>query len=377
MSALPERQNLTVSAIFQQYEKSAEAGQRPHLGASELGHECERYLWLSFRWAKQPDFDGRMLRLFESGHLAEQRLIFNLRAIGVEVSDRDEKGGQWRFGAVGGHVGGSMDGVALGLPEAPKTWHVLEFKTANAKSFAAMVKNGVMKFKPQHWSQMTLYMGWAGLERSMYLVVNKDTDDIHSERIEFDRKEFDRLLERAHRIVTGNEPAITLGENAEYFSCKYCRFKSQCYETEAPQVNCRTCAHSTPELDGDAKWSCAEHKKDLTVPEQRKGCRDHRHIPVLMGRFAELVDANENNLLTYRNKITNKEFQQPVYSSQEITDCQDKAMLGDDLATALKIEMDAEIKPTGQIDSFADLIDDLPSKSKPDIICTRPKRKTK
>ena len=54
MTALPERQNSTAAAIFQQYEKSAEAGQRPHLGASELGHECERYLWLSFRWARQP-----------------------------------------------------------------------------------------------------------------------------------------------------------------------------------------------------------------------------------------------------------------------------------------------------------------------------------
>jgi len=377
MTALPERQNSTAAAIFQQYEKSAEAGQRPHLGASELGHECERYLWLSFRWAKHPEFDGRMLRLFESGQLAEPRLIANLRAIGVEVSDRDEKSQQWRFSAVGGHVGGSMDGAALGLPEAPKTWHVLEFKTANAKSFAAMVKKGVKESKPQHWSQMQLYMGWAGLDRAMYLVVNKDTDDIHSERIEFDRKEFDRLYDRAHRIVTGTEPAITLGENAEYFSCKYCRFKDQCYATETPQVNCRTCAHSTPELDGDAKWSCAEHKKDLTVDEQRQGCRDHRHIPVLMGRFAELVDANENNLLTYRNKLTEKEFQQPVYSSQEITDCQDKAMLGDDLATALKIEMDAEIKPSGQIDSFVYLVDDLPWKSKPDIICTRPKRKNK
>ena len=361
MTALPERQNSTAAAIFQNYEKSAEAGQRPHLGASELGHECERYLWLSFRWAKQPDFDGRMLRLFESGQLAEPRLIENLRAIGVEVSDRDEDGNQWRFNAVGGHVGGSMDGAALGLPEAPKTWHVLEFKTANAKSFAAMVKKGVKESKPQHYAQMQLYMGWAGLDRAMYLVVNKDTDDIHSERIEFDRKEFDRLLERAHRIVTGTEPAITLGENAEYFSCKYCRFKAQCYATEAPQVNCRTCAHSTPELDGDGKWSCAEHKRDLTVPEQRQGCRDHRHIPVLLGRFSELIDAGENNLLTYRNKITGKEFQQPIYMSQEITDCEDKATLGEDIITAMKIEMDATIVPTNY---FADMVDDLPWEKK-------------
>ncbi len=30
-----------------------------------------------------------------------------------------------------------------------------------------------------------------------------------------------------------------------------------------PAVNCRTCAHATPELDGKARWSCASHKRDL------------------------------------------------------------------------------------------------------------------
>ena len=171
-------------------------------------------------------------------------------------------------------MGGSQDGVALGLPEAPKTPHLLEFKTSNNKSFTGLVKNGVMKTKAQHWSQMQLYMGWASLDRAMYLVVNKDTDEIYSERIVFDQREFDRLLARAERIVTATEPAITIGENAEFFSCRFCRFKDQCYNTEAPQVNCRTCAHATPETDGDGRWSCAEHKKDLTVQDQRSGCRD-------------------------------------------------------------------------------------------------------
>jgi hypothetical protein len=39
-----------------------------------------------------------------------------------------------------GHFGGSMDAVALGIPEAPKTWHLCEFKTHNAKSFADLQK---------------------------------------------------------------------------------------------------------------------------------------------------------------------------------------------------------------------------------------------
>lgn len=356
---LPEPQNSTRTAIFKHYEQASDRQGRPHLGASEIGHECDRYLWLSFRWAKPADFDGRMLRLFETGNHQEPRLIADLRAIGVEVWDKDQDGQQWRYKAAGGHFAGSLDGVGLGLPEAPKTPHLLEFKTANAKSFAAMVKNGVKKSKPQHYVQMQVYMGWAGLTRAMYLMVNKDTDDIYTERVEFDQDEFDRSIQRAERIITAPEPAVTLADDATNFTCKFCRFKDQCYGTEAPAVSCRTCAHSTPEIDGDGRWSCAQAKPDMDVAAQRAGCGEHRHIPTLLGRFAELMDATSNNLLTYRNKITGTEFQQPIFSSQDITNLADKSLLGDAGLTNLKQEFDCDIKPPAPA-PFADLIDDLP-----------------
>jgi len=356
---LPEPQNSTRTAIFKSYEKAADRQGRAHLGASEIGHECDRYLWLSFRWAKPADFDGRMLRLFDSGNHQEPRLIADLRNIGVEVWDKDQDGNQWRYKAVGGHFAGSLDSVGLGLPEAPKTPHLLEFKTANAKSFAAMVKNGVKKSKPQHYVQMQVYMGWATLTRAMYLVVNKDTDDIHAERVEFDQDAFNRAIQRAERIITAPEPAVTLADDATNFTCKFCRFKSQCYGTEAPAVSCRTCAHSTPETDGDGRWSCAQAKPDMDVSAQRAGCGEHRHIPTLLGRFAELMDASNNNLLTYRNKITGTEFQQPIFSSQDITNLADKSLLGDAGLTNFKTEFDCDIKPPAPA-PFADLIDDLP-----------------
>jgi hypothetical protein len=222
-----------------------------------------------------------------------------------------------------------------------------------------MSKNGVKKSKPQHWVQMQVYMGWAKLSRAMYLMVNKDTDDIHAERVEFDQDAFDRAIQRAERIITAPEPAVTIADSAAGFTCKFCRFKNQCYETEAPAVSCRTCAHSTPEIDGDGRWSCAQAKPDMNVAAQRAGCGEHRHIPTLLGRFAELMDASANNLLTYRNKITGTEFQQPVYSSQDITNLADKSLLGDAGLTNFKTEFDCDIKPPAPA-PFADLIDDLP-----------------
>ena len=377
MAELPEPQNSTRTAIFRHYETSADRQGRPHLGASEIGHECDRYLWLSFRWAKPADFDGRMLRLFDTGNHQEPRLIADLRAIGVKVSDRDADGKQWRFDAVGGHFGGSMDAAVLGLPEAPKTWSVAEFKTANAKSFAVMTKKGVKEAQPKHWQQMQLYMGWSGMKRAIYIVVNKDNDDIYTERIEFDKDAFNQAIQRAERIITSPEPAVTLADDATNFTCKFCRFKEQCYGTEAPAVSCRTCAHSTPETDGEARWSCAQGKPDMDVSAQRAGCGEHRHIPTLLGRFAELMDATSNNLLTYKNKLTGAEFAQPVYTSLDITNLVDKSLLGDFALTAIKTEFDCDITPAAPVDHFADLVDDLPWEKANVIICSRPKRKSK
>ena len=99
------------------------------------------------------------------------------------VLDADpETGRQWQVTALGGHFGGSLDAVAIALLEAPKTWHVVEFKTHSAKSFAMLKKEGVERGKPQHWAQMQVYMHLTGITRAMHVAVCKDTDEIHIER---------------------------------------------------------------------------------------------------------------------------------------------------------------------------------------------------
>ena len=67
----------------------------------------------------------------------------NLRRTGATVLEVDpETGRQWRVEAHGGHFGGSLDAVALGLLEAPKTWHVVEFKTHSAEELPRAGRQG-------------------------------------------------------------------------------------------------------------------------------------------------------------------------------------------------------------------------------------------
>ena len=105
-----------------------------------------------------------------------------------------------------GIFGGSMDGACLGVPDAPKTWHCLEYKTHSLKSFNALVSKGVKEAKPEHWAQMQCYMNWAGLERALYVAVCKDDDRLHLERIDADKTAAKALMERAQRIIEAPTP---------------------------------------------------------------------------------------------------------------------------------------------------------------------------
>ena len=216
MTALPETPSPTRDAIFASYEADADTGFRPHLGASQIGKSCERALWYDFRWTTPSRFPGRILRLFETGQLEEARLVRNLRRTGATVLEVDpETGRQWRVEAHGGHFGGSLDAVAFGLIEAPKTWHVLEFKTHSAKSFRELVAKGVAEAKPQHRAQMQIYMHLTGLTRAIYLAVCKDTDDLHVERVRGDGDAAERLLAKADRVIHAPRPPARISEDPD------------------------------------------------------------------------------------------------------------------------------------------------------------------
>jgi hypothetical protein len=333
MAILPTPNYETVQLIYDAYEKDADSGNRPHLGASLIGHACERYLWYTFRWIDSKQFSGRILRLFETGQLEEARIVANLRRIGVTVHDVTPEGAQWRVEDFGGHFGGSLDGACVGLPEAPKTWHVLEFKTHNDKSFTDLTKNGVEKAKPMHFAQMQMYMGYTGMDRAMYIAVNKNNDAIHSERIQFNEDEFEKYKARAERVIRANEPPLKCSNDPSWYVCKMCDFAEHCHGDVAPAVNCRTCAHSTPEMDGVARWSCAIKTDDNTISldTQRTGCAKHRYIPILLDNFAKedyIIDGKVAYQTEAGHFINGDEGSKEL-SSKEIRACTSKDMLAD------------------------------------------------
>lgn len=290
----------TVLTIYERYEKTRGEWRRAHLGASQIGKPCERALWYQFRWASVPTFGGRMLRLFDTGNREEARLVADLRAIGIEVHEIDEATGrQFQVSEHGGHFGGSMDGAGRGFQESSQ-WHVLEFKTSNAKRFGELKTQGVEMARPEHYAQMQVYMHLTGMQRAYYLSVCKDTDEIYGERVRYDASTALWLIERARRIIAADSPPPRLSEDPDYYICRWCEHHPICHGDKLPEVSCRTCVHATPELDGDRRWSCARWRKDLTLTEQKAGCGEHLFIPGVTPW--EVLDADPaENSVTYRD----------------------------------------------------------------------------
>lgn len=273
--------------IFKSYEDSRNDERRPHLGASVIGRECNLQIWMMFRWFGERKFPGRMLRLFERGNREEAWLVRDLRAAGMEVRDCDpETGKQFEYSKLGGHFGGSGDAQAIGVPGGGRTKiHVCEFKTHNAKSFAALVKDGVQKAKPEHYSQIQLYMAWEGTDRGLYIAVNKNTDNIHIERIRADAKCVSTDEEKAKAIIFGAGKPSQISKKATFWKCKFCDFKKQCHEGKTPDKNCRTCVFSKPH--GDGTWRCGfsrrawdDEQPVLDLERQKVGCDNWEGIKV-------------------------------------------------------------------------------------------------
>ena len=287
MADLPIVVSPTREAIFAAYEADARQGFRLHLGASLIGKPCDRSLWYDFRWTTVAQHPGRLLRLFETGQLEEARIVRNLRRIGTTVLEVDpETGRQWRVEAHGGHFGGSLDAVALNLPEAPKTWHVLEFKTHASKSFVELVAQGVRQAKPQHFAQMQIYLRLTTLTRAMYLAVNKNNDDLYVERIELDADYADRLLAKAGRILFAARPLDRVSDDPAWYECRNCDHAEVCRGEAAAAVNCRTCLASTP-IEGG--WWCERQQRALSDADQRAACEQHLYVPDLVP--GEQIDA--------------------------------------------------------------------------------------
>lgn len=298
MVALPQPMSHTVLAIWQAYETEATQNGYDSLGVpmSQAAHPCDRAIWYALRWAVPPEgVKGERQRRFATGDLEEIRLLDDLERAGIQVERVDPASGQqFRVQLAKGWLRGKMDARGFLIPEAPKTWHVIECKSHNEKSFKQLVKLKIEEGKPDHYMQCQAYMHATKLTRCLYLAVNKNTDEIYAERVRYDKKTGHNVEVRVQRIVNTYTAPPRLYEDPNSKGamqvCRWCRALDQCHHAAWARINCRTCISA--EFLDDAVVRCKLWDKELDYKAQQEGCSSHLYLPSLVP--GEQIDASEN-----------------------------------------------------------------------------------
>jgi hypothetical protein len=251
---------------------------REHLGASEIGEECLRRLWYLFRWCKSKSFPPRMYRLFRRGHKAESNFVELLRGIGFNIWEVDPNTGkQYVFSELGGHYGGSTDGIAS-YPFVFRDYFLIcEFKTHNDKSFKMLRKAGVRISKPKHYAQMSNYGAKFNCSIGLYCAVNKNDDDIHIEIVELDWNVASEMSEKARYIITAPVPPPRItNASPSFYKCQECESLHVCHYRSPPDKNCRSCEFATP-VDGP-EWYCRKWNGNIPKDIIPTGCPEYKAI---------------------------------------------------------------------------------------------------
>lgn len=248
---------------------------RPGLGAGRLGHDCLRKIAYEYhRTPAERDFSGRLLRIFDRGHMHEAKMVEYLRLAGFTVLDKTAKGGQFRYDIAPyedgkGRIKGFGDAVITAGPpflllgdheqtcqafqlRYPMLW---ENKELGDKSFKKLTKGGLRAYEGDYFPQVQMGMFHLGLtdNPALFTCKNADTQELYAELVPVDQAFLQETIDKSVRVIATRDPEEMprVASKATDFRCKLCDYAERCWrqpdEFDVPAANA---AWSFGRIDG-------------------------------------------------------------------------------------------------------------------------------
>jgi hypothetical protein len=249
--------------------------ERDYLGASSLGHECQRFLWLQFhRYIKPQEFSPRRKRLFQRGKDEEHKFQNMLNAIGFEVIENCWDQAGFALGFFKGHGDGvlGLNGVRISA----------EYKTHNKKSFETLKPGMLATTHPKHFAQSIIYADRFECEYTLYCGVCKDDDRLFFDLIPADKKKYLEYKTKADYIAMTDKPPERISKSPTFYVCKMCHAAPVCFGLEMPRVACQNCTSSNKDQIAGV-FGC-----DLKKPwigTKLEPCESHSWNPYALNDF--------------------------------------------------------------------------------------------
>lgn len=172
-----------------------------NLRASNLGHPCERYLYLLIKhWDEQKPHDVGLQNIFDLGNTLEEHTIKNIKEAGYEVITPTCR--SWQFDVKGGIITGRED-IRIKdengelLPVEIKGISPFEFDKLNSVNDFLKSKKSYIKGYP---AQLYIYMLHFGKEKGFFALTNKLTGETKFIEVPFDYDLGEEYLSKAERV---------------------------------------------------------------------------------------------------------------------------------------------------------------------------------
>jgi len=180
--------------------------------ASELGHECLKYLVLNrTRWEEKTLHNAKLQMIFDMGKMVEESVMQDLREAGFVIVEQ-----QRPFSWAKYQITGSIDcKIAIDGKTYPT-----EIKSAAPFSFNSI--NSIEDMKRHKWhymrkypAQLTLYLLMDGKDRGLFIFKNKSTGELKEIFLDLDYDFAESLIKKAEAI-NKHVAEGTLPEPMEY-----------------------------------------------------------------------------------------------------------------------------------------------------------------
>jgi hypothetical protein len=197
---------------------------RAYIGASSIGNPCERAIWYGLNKPEDKVITTRQLITFEIGKCLEEMTIHFLLEQLALISPWALECNEYPL------FKGNADAIIVNSEREPIA--ILEIKTAKDSSFNIFKKKGLRLWYPEYYDQIQSYMGMSGINTGYLLALNKDTSELHDEKVDFDAERYKKLVEKAKRIGDARIMPPKINGSPSFFRCKFCFYRNACHEVK-------------------------------------------------------------------------------------------------------------------------------------------------
>lgn len=253
-----------------------------HLRASNVGHPCERYLYLLIRnWEELIPHDEGLQNIFDLGNSIEAYTIKKLRDSGLEVITPTSRSWKVENPLITGREDIRIKDPETGelIPAEIKGLSPNEWEKLNTVEDFYNSRRYYVRGYP---AQLLVYMWKFEKENGFFILTNKLTGELKIIEVPFDWERADELLKKAERIYNAlaDTTGKTIPEACDDLSvCERCQMRHLC-----------TAAHERTETEiDDGELEEAIDRKNELAPLYREYNEINDQIKKMVGEREKVI----------------------------------------------------------------------------------------